>query len=124
MNMFDQILAIRKFRQQQAELAFASQCLRRAEAEQHKDMAQKTLEKFRQWAASQEQILYQGLCGRVVRAREIENVLFEVSRMKKDEDHFRTAVHKANDMLEQETKRLGARRQAHHQAVRMTNKFS
>lgn len=123
MSMFDQMLAIKRFREQQAELEFMRQRLRRTEAEQETEKAQDRLEKFRDWAREREASMYDDLCERMVRIREIEGVLYEVSQLRKDEDYYESVLQKANDTLERETHVLSERRQAHMQTVRMSNKF-
>jgi len=123
MNMFDQMLAIKRFREQQAELEFIRQRLRRTEAEQETEKAQDRLNEFRDWAREREAAMYDDLCERVVRVREIEGVLYEVSQLRKDEGYYESVLHKANDTLEEETHVLSERRQAHMQTVRMSNKF-
>ena len=121
--MFDQMLAIKRFREQQAELAFTRQRLRRAEAEKATEMAHDRLEEFRDWARARERSMYDDLCVRVVRVREIEHVLHEVSSLRRDEGHYETALRDAGEILDKETQVLGACRQAHMQTVRMSNKF-
>lgn len=123
MNIFNEMLAIKRFREQQAELAFMQQRQRRAEAEQASESAEDRLETFRKWARDREQSMYTGLCERVVRVREIENVLQEVASLRQDESHYESALQQAEETLEQETQVLSECRQAHMQTVRMSSKF-
>jgi len=123
MTMFNELLAIKQFREQQAELAFMRQRRRRVAAEQETEKARNRLDRFREWAQSRERSMYAGLCERVVRVREIETVLQEVAQLRQDEISYESILQKADEALDQEIKVLGERRQAHMQAMRMRTKF-
>lgn len=123
MSIFNEMLAIKRFREQQAELAFIRQRHRRAEAERESEQAEDRLDKFRKWARAREQSMYTELCDRVVRVREIENVLQEVADLRKNESDYESALQQADETLDQETEALSESRQTHMQTVRMSNKF-
>lgn len=123
MTMFNELLAIKQFREQQAELAFMRQRRRRVAAEQETEKARNRLDRFREWAQAREQSMYAGLCERVVRVREIETVLQEVAQLRQDEISYESILQKADEALDQEIKVLGECRQTHMQAMRMRTKF-
>lgn len=121
--MFDDMLAIKRFREQQAELALLRQRQRRVMAENVVETARISLERYQDWAQEHEQSLYRELCGRIVRPRDINEVLEQVAEMKTGETRHVSALESAREMLEQEIVVLGERRGEHAQTVRMTGKF-
>lgn len=123
MNMYDEMLSIKRFREQQAEIAVARERQRFVEAQRESEQAQTRLADFRLWAESREQGLYTDLYHRVVQIREIERVLQEVASLRTDEEHHEAAVTRAEENREQAAQALGACRDAHQQTVRMSGKF-
>ncbi|MVW78585.1 type III secretion system stalk subunit SctO [Bordetella sp. 02P26C-1] len=121
--MFDEMLAIKRFREQQAELALLRQRQRRAEAEDKVETARVSLAKYQDWAQEHERALFRELCERIVRPRDIQDVLGKVAEMKLDESQYASALEAARETLEQEIVTLGERREEHVQTVRMTGKF-
>lgn len=121
--MFDEMLAIKRFREQQAELALLRQRQRRAQAEDQADAARVTLEKYQDWAQEHERTLFRELCERIVRPRDIHEVLGKVAEMKLSENQYVHALETARETLEEEIVVLGERRSEHAQTVRMTGKF-
>lgn len=123
MSMFSELLRIKRFREQQAELAFMRQRQRRAEAQERANKARDSLQTFRDYARAQEQSMYAGLCERVVRVRDIDTVLQEVAQMRKDEGYYESALQQADDALTQEIDALSDCRRTHTHTVRLSNKF-
>ena len=123
MSVFDELLAIKRFREGQAEIAVSRQRLRHAEADAAKRGSEAALVSYRDEAERHEQAMYSDLCSRVVRVREIENVLQGVAGLREGERQHEQAVETAAQQLEHESKALAASRQQHQQAVRLTGKF-
>lgn len=121
--MFDEMLAIKRFREQQAELALLRQQQRRAQAEDKVDAARVTLEKYKDWAQEHERTLFRELCERIVRPREIQEVLGKVAELKHNENGYACALEEARETLQEENIVLGERRNEHAHTVRMTGKF-
>lgn len=122
--MFDQMLGIKRFREQQAELALMRQRQRRANAVREADEAQNRLATYRDWAKEQEQSMYRDLCNRIVRPRDIENVLSEVAGLRRDESDYASVWRSASETVDLETQVLGECRNAHELTVKSTKKFT
>jgi type III secretion protein O len=123
MSVFDELLAIKRFRESQAELAVSRQRRRLADADTAKEQARTALEIYQQQAQEHERAMYGDLCQRVVRVREIEQVLESVALLRTGEREHEATLQQAMEKLEQEVQELVSRREAHQQTVRMTGKF-
>lgn len=123
MSVFNDLLAIKRFRESQAELAVARQRQLLAEAERLREEARERLEKFRAWAKQREREMYGDLCSRVVRVREIEDVLQGVAGLRQGESQHATQVEEADAQAQRTAEALARSRQDHRDAVRMTEKF-
>ena len=123
MSLFDEILAIKQFRETQAEIAVVRERQRCVEAERESERAQNQLMDFRLWAESRERDLYRGLYHRVVQVRDIEHVLQEIASLRTDEESHEAEATRAKENREQAGLALQACRDAHRQTVRMSGKF-
>ena len=121
--MFDELLAIKRFREGQAELAVVRQRQIHADAEQARLEAERALEQFRQWALRRELEMYGDLCARTVRVREIEDVLQGVAGLRDGERQRETEVAEAGEKVTREAQSLADTRLRHREASRMTEKF-
>jgi type III secretion protein O len=105
MSMLDELLFIKRFREQQAEtLVFRSRA-DLAQARRAEDEASALLERFRVQAQADEQAWYQALCERPVKLREITRVQEDVSMLR--------AAERAH---EQSLEQAGAQRASAQQA--------
>jgi len=123
MNVFDELLSIKRFREGQAEQAVARQRKLLAEAERLREQAREELARFCAWARQRELDLYGDLCRRIVRVREIEDVMQDVGDMRAGERTRETQADEAAAQARREAETLEQRRQSHRQATRMTEKF-
>ena len=123
MNVFDELLAIKRFREGQAEIAVSRQRLRHADADAARRGSQDALASYRVEAERRERAMYGDLCSRVVRVRDIEGVLQDVAGLREGERQRQQALEAAERQVEQEAQALAASRQQHQQAVRLTGKF-
>jgi type III secretion protein O len=123
MKVFDELLAIKRFREGQAELAVARQRQLHAEAERQRDTAREQLAEYKIWAQRQEDELYEDLCSRVVRVSEIEDVLDGVTELREGERERETRVETAVEQVNTEAEALVQRRLVHRTATRMVEKF-
>jgi len=123
MNVFDELLAIKRFREGQAELAVARQRKIHAEAEHQRDVASEQLAEYKIWAQREEDGFYRDLCSRMVRVREIEGVLEGVAELRQGERDHQTRVETADQNVAVQAETLVERRLSHRQASRMTEKF-
>lgn len=123
MNVFDELLAIKRFREGQSELAVKRQREVYAEAQRRRDHASEQLAEYKVWAHQREDSLYQDLCSRTVRAREIEDVLQDVAELRLGESDRLALVETANDDVAVQYSALDDCRVLHKEASRMTQKF-
>jgi len=123
MNVFHELLAIKRFREGQAEIAVARQRGALAEAEQHRVQAAEQLDGYRQWSLQRERDMYRDLCSRLVRVRDIEDVMQGVSDLRQGERDREARVEAAAEQERAEAQRLAERREAHREASRMVSKF-
>lgn len=123
MSVFDELLAIKRFREGQAEIAVSRQRLRHAEADAAREASEQALADFRDESERRERAMYSDLCSRVVRVREIEDVLQGVAGLREGERQREQAVEQAAERLREENQALADRRAQHQQAVRLTGKF-
>jgi type III secretion protein O len=123
MSVFDELLAIKRFREGQAEIAVSRQRLRHSQADAQWRDAEAALASFRDSAQRRELAMYDDLCSRVVRVRDIEDVLLGVAGLREAERRRAEAVEAAARQLQQESLALAGSRQQHQQAVRLTGKF-
>ncbi|SAI25402.1 type III secretion protein [Bordetella ansorpii] len=123
MSVFDELLAIKRFREGQAELAVARQRQLHAQAEDAQVQAEDQLLKYQDWARQRERDMYGDLCSRTVRVREIEDVLAGVADLRQGEQRQHEQVAAARKHAEREADALAARRVDHRTASRMTEKF-
>ncbi|MFA1686164.1 YscO family type III secretion system apparatus protein [Achromobacter dolens] len=123
MSVFDELLAIKRFREGQAEIAVSRQRLRHAEAEAARQASEQALVDFREESERRERAMYRDLCSRVVRVREIESVLQGVAGLREGERQREQALDQAAQRLRDEAQALAERRGQHQQAVRLTGKF-
>jgi type III secretion protein O len=123
MNVFRELMSIKRFREGQAELAVTRQRQALAEAERQRIQALERLQAYRTWSEQQEQDMYQDLCSRLVHVRDIEDVMQGVAELRRGEHDCETRVEQAADQERQETEALAERREAHRTATRMVEKF-
>lgn len=123
MSVFDELLAIKRFREGQAEIAVSRQRLRHAEADAARLASEQALADFRDESERRERAMYRDLCTRVVRVREIEDVLQGVAGLREGERQREQALEQAAQRLGDEARALAERRDQHQHAVRLTGKF-
>jgi len=123
MSVFRDLLAIKRFREGQAELAVMRQRQAHAEAERALQAAREQLAQFRQWAQRHERDMYRDLCSRAVRVRDIEDVMQRVAELRQGESDRQTRIDEAAERVRQQAEALAQRRQEHREATRMVEKF-
>ncbi len=124
MDVINDLLRIKIFREQKAErtLALAKQQLRLAERGVYD--AKATLKDFRVESARREAELYAELCTRVVLIREIDSVQIDVQLMREHEEELLQDLAKAEAVRDEAAEKEREAREQHALAVRMREKFS
>jgi len=123
MTILRDLLAIKTFRENKAEMAVHRQRVVLSEAVQAYEQAQAALKDFRDWAQRRERELFDDLCSRTVRLREIQNVHEAVGEMRTQENHHIQEQDKAQEHRDEEQVELEACKQVHADASRMKEKF-
>lgn len=123
MSVFDELLAIKRFREDQAELAMVRQRLAHARTQAELARAEQDLRDYLDWSRQRERGLYADLCRRIVRVREIESVLEDVAGLRHGKLDRENEVENARGELQRQARALAQCRQAHQEATRVTGKF-
>ena len=87
MSVFRELLAIKAFRESQAEAAVRVQRDALREAREAREAAEALLQRLLREGLEQEMQLYRDLCARIVRLREIEDVQLAVVGLRQREAH-------------------------------------
>ncbi|RIX71854.1 type III secretion system stalk subunit SctO [Acidovorax cavernicola] len=123
MNMLRDLLAIKRFREGQAEAAMRAQRQMFQQARQERVDAEALLAQLLAAGLLAEQQLYTDLCARVVRVREIEQVHLAVAALRQREQQQQDALDAAQRQLEEAQQRFDQARSLHKEAARQTSKF-
>lgn len=123
MSVFQQLLAIKTFREGQAESAVRLQHQALADAVAAHAAAEQRLAQLLREGAQIEQALYRDLCARVVRLREIENVQLSVASLRQREAAQQDAVQASERLQQEQNQKLDAARVRHQDAARQKSKF-
>lgn len=123
MSIFRDLLAIKAFREGQAESAVRVQRQALADAQAAREAAQALLARLMQEGLEIETALYRDLCARIVRLREIEDVQLSVAGLRQREAAQQDAVDAAKRAQEAQTHKLDTARAAHKEASRQKSKF-
>ena len=121
-KLFDELLRIKRFREEQAELGWAARAgtWRRPSGPGE---AEEALEQYRGEARRREDGMYDDLCSRVVRVREIDDVLQQVAGLKEGERRRDAAREDALRKEVEAREALDGARLAHQHALRQCDKF-
>ncbi|WP_428000737.1 type III secretion system stalk subunit SctO [Acidovorax sp.] len=123
MSIFRDLLAIKAFREGQAESAVRVQRQALADAQAAREAAQALFARLMQEGLEIETALYRDLCARIVRLREIEDVQLSVAGLRQREAAQQDAVDAAQRAQEAQTHKLDTARAAHKEASRQKSKF-
>ncbi len=123
MKMLRDLLAIKRFREGQAETAVRQQRQAFLQAQQERMDAQTLLARLLAEGALAEQQLFQDLCARIVRLRDIEEVQQAVVALRQREREQKNALESAQRQQQAAQEHLDQARQIHQEAARQTSKF-
>jgi len=124
MSVLSELLAIKSFRENKAEMAVHRQRTTLREAQEQFERALRELDDFRGWATRREREMFDDLCARTVRLRDIQAVQENVAEMR-GQEHQHVQMHdQAQDRRTQEEVALDTAKQAHADATRMKEKFA
>ena len=123
MEVINDLLRIKIFREQQAERAVQKARLILAEASEALKKAKVALEEFTEESLQREKSMYDDLCQRLVFLKEIENVLVDIEMMKEKSVELRKEVESAELNRKECTERELEAHKIYIDAVRMREKF-
>lgn len=122
-GMFEQILEIKQFRENRAELAVSRQRTLLTRAQAVEKARREVLEDFRLEAARKEKALYDDLFSRVVRLSAIQDVHLAVDAMQGEERSHQADVERAQADCHQQAELLRQARETHAQALQVKERF-
>ena len=123
MEVINDLLRIKIFREQQAERALQKARLILAEASEALKKAKVALEEFTEDSLRREKSMYDDLCQRLVFLKEIENVLVDIEMMKEKSVELRKEVESAEKNRKECAERELEAHKMYIDAVRMREKF-
>lgn len=123
MKMLHDLLAIKRFREGQAETAMRQQRQAWLQAQAERQAAEELLARLLAEGLLAEQQLYDDLCSRLVRLGEIEAVQQAVAALRLREQRQQDALDAAQQQLDATQQALDQARQVHKEAARQTSKF-
>lgn len=123
MKMLRDLLAIKRFREGQAETMVRQQRHVWLEAQAERQAAEDLLARLLAEGVLAENRLYEDLCSRLVRLRDIENVQQSVAALRLREQQQQDALEAAQQELDAAQQALDQARLAHKEAARQTSKF-
>lgn len=123
MKMLGSLLAIKRFREGQAETAMRQRRQSLEQAEQEYIAAEELLARLLAEGVLAEQRLYEDLCTRLVHLGEIEDVRLAVAALRQREHEQQDARDTAEREKEAAQQHFEQSRQRHKEAARHTSKF-
>ena len=123
MSVFDELLAIKRFRENQAEAAMRHQRSMLRDATAAREAAETLLQRLLKEGLQTEHRLYQELCQRIVHLRDIEQVQQTVASLRQQEAAQHDTVQATIRAQTQAQQLLNAARAEHQHASRQTSKF-
>jgi type III secretion protein O len=123
MSVFKELLAIKSFRESKAEMTVRKQRSVLAVAVDTRDGADEALRRFRDFSLRHERALYDDLCSRIVRLRDIENVQLAVVDLRGQERSHETSLQEAEKDRVRQAEQLDDDKRLHADALRMKEKF-
>jgi type III secretion protein O len=123
MKTFGQLVTVKELREQKAERTALAQARAVKQATEDREKALRDLEDYREYAKAQETRIYDELCKRPVRMRDIENARSDVLLMRQRETEHRDNVEQARVKLDKETVQLDLDRTSHRVAMKVRDKF-
>ncbi len=123
MNVLKDLLRIKIFREEKAELAVARARRHLLDMDKVLDDARRALDTHLQACEVKEKAMYQELCSRLVVVNEINEVTLDVKLMQEASEELEKKIEKAKEDRAQAAEAVEVSRQVHRDAVRMREKF-
>lgn len=123
MKAFRQLVTVKQMREEKAERTVQAQRRVLAQAQVERDSAQQRLDDYCAYATEQERRVYRELCERVVKLRDIEDVLGQVRTLRAREADHREERDTAETRRDEAQQQLDGDKAAHRFALRVRDKF-
>jgi type III secretion protein O len=123
MSMLNELLELKQYREDKAEMALARCRLSLAEVTKRKDQAHDALVSYQEWSVTHERDMYGAVYGRVVRPRDLENLREDVVMLRVKERTLNEALTKVETERTQADTAVRDSRTAHERATRTREKF-
>lgn len=124
MNVLTDLLRIKVFREEKAELALARARQFLVQADMKLDTARRTLQDYLRECERKERDMYADLCTRLVFLKEINEVTLDIQLMKEQTARHEQDVEEAKEARNAAAEQLEQAKQDHRDAVRMREKFT
>jgi hypothetical protein len=123
MEVIKDLVRIKIFREEKAELAMLKAKTKLLHAEENLDNARKVLRKHKEDCIAREKELYDDLCTRLVLMKDINSVTLDVQLMAEETTRLDEDVEKYKEARDVASEDLAAAKAVHRDAVQMRQKF-
>jgi prolyl oligopeptidase PreP (S9A serine peptidase family) len=123
MEVIKDLVRIKIFREEKAELAMLKAKTKLLHAEEALDNARKVLRKHKEDCIAREKELYDDLCTRLVLLKDINSVTLDVQLMAEETTRLDEDVEKYKEARDVASEDLAAAKAVHRDAVQMRQKF-
>ena len=124
MEVIKDLVRIKIFREEKAELAMLKAKAKLITAEDELDNARKVLRKHKEDCVAREKELYDDLCTRLVLLKDINSVSLDIQLMAEETTRLDEIVEKAKEDRDIASEELAAAKAIHRDAVQMRQKFT
>ncbi len=123
MTVLDELLSLKVYREDKAEMGLARCRLALAEVTHRTDAAREALASYQHWSADHELSLYGALYGRAVRLRQLEYLREDIGMLRLKERELDESLKSVETERQQADTEVREARGAHEQASRTRQKF-
>ncbi len=123
MDVIEDLLRIKLFREERAEIDLLKRKNELSIRENELLKARSMLEEFRKYSARKEAELYADLCSRLVVQKDLDNVSIEIQLMKEQIEKLVEDINQAKERRSQAIVVVDEAKLVHQEAVRMREKF-
>lgn len=124
MNVLSDLLRIKIYREEKAEMAFTRARQLLLQADEILDLARSSLQEYKRECEHKEREMYADLCTRLVFLRELDEVTLDIQLMKEQTALHEQEVEEAKEARHAAVERVNQARQDHRDAVRIREKFT
>ena len=124
MDVIKDLVRIKIFREEKAELAMLKAKTKLLSAEEDLDNARKVLRKHKEDCIEREKALYDDICTRIVLLKDINSVTLDIQLMAEETTRLDEIVEKSKEARDVASEELAAAKAVHRDAVQMRQKFT